>query len=334
MVPSLVDGAKVSLSDDTGNTIPLMEDSIGRYLTPKTFAGQIGTKYKLNIELQEGKQYESEYVELLDVPDIAELNAEYLTRPASVTTYSDEGYQFYINTEPGNNEQKYFKWEITDDSEYHLKTIFYYYWDGNSLSDVNISNICYFQSHLREISVGTSNNSQTNSLTNYPFCFSPKSWKFKFGYGIKVKQYSLSQFSYNFWKGALENNFRILINSKQPYQLTGNLKCISNPGEPVFGIFEASAVKEKGIQVEKIHYPDELPMDRTYSYPKIISCSSIYLPNVDLETIRGWYAGYIGVPADPPPGWSGFLLVRDNRCVFCELTEGTSIRPDYWGKIK
>ncbi len=47
--------AIVSLRDDAGNIIPLTEASNGRYLTPGTFAGQIGTKYKLNIVLPDGE---------------------------------------------------------------------------------------------------------------------------------------------------------------------------------------------------------------------------------------------------------------------------------------
>ena len=321
---SLVDGARVSLSDDTGNTIPLMEDSIGRYHTPKTFAGQIGTKYKLNIELKEGKQYESEYVELLDVPGISELKYEYIFNPQTATAEPDTGYQFYINTEPGNSEQKYFKWEIMDDFEYHLN-YFPYYWDGDSLIDANISNICYDQSHLKDISIGTTNNSQTNCLTNYPFCFSPKSpkfkYKFRYGYGINVRQYALSEFSYNFWKGALENNLPDPINSKQSYQLTGNFKCITNPGETVFGIFEASAVKVKGIQV-KIYYGSgpqrETPV-----------CNYVRVADMTPSALTEWYSGWVGVSSQP-----GAVLVRDKKCVFCEFSGGTSIRPEYWEKNK
>ena len=324
---SLVAGAKVSLSDDKGNTIPLTEDSISRYYTPKTFAGQVGTKYRLNIELQEGKQYESDYVKLLDVPGISELKAEHLTKQSTATDKEVEGFQFYITTEQANSEQKYYKWEIIDDSEYHLAFIFNSYWDGHSLTDVSISNRCYSQSHLKDISIATTDNFQTNCLINYPLCFTPKSWKFKYGYGINVRQYALSEFSYNFWKGALEDNLPDPLNSKQPYQLTGNLKCISNPNEPVYGIFEASAVKSKGFKIKNLYYSidtqREIPVCK---YARVVSNS--------IDDLRGWYPGYIGVPESPPPLWTGYVLMTDKNCVFCENSGGTPIRPDYWREIK
>jgi hypothetical protein len=319
----LVVGAKVSLSDDRGNIIPLTEDSISRYYTPKTFAGQVGTKYKLNIELQEGKQYESEYVELLDVPGISELSAEYITKLATATTYADEGYQFYISTDPGNSEQKYLKWEIIEDAEYHMEFIYYAYWDGQFITDVNISNKCYIQSHLTNISIATTDNFQTNCLSNYPFCFSPKSWKLKYGYGINVRQYALSPFSYNFWKGALENNNPDPINSKQTYQITGNFKCISNPNEPVYGIFEASAIKAKSIEVKNLFYGINVLRD-------IPVCKYARVASISTEDLRGWYPGYVGVPESPSPTWMGYVLMTDKKCIFCENNGGTSIRPDYW----
>jgi hypothetical protein len=322
-----VSGAKVSLSDNNENSIALTEVSAGRYHTPESFAGQIGTKYKLNIELQEGKQYESDYVQLLDVPGISELKAEHLTKHATATDEEVEGFQFYISTEPGNSEQKYLKWEIIDNSEYHLAYIFYNYWDGLSLTDVSIPNRCYIQSHLKDISIATTDNFQTNCLVNYPLCFSPKSWKLKFGYGIYVRQYALSDFSYNFWKGALEDNLPDPMNSKQPYQLTGNLKCISNPNEPVYGIFEASAVKAKGIKIKNLYYSihiqREIPVCK---FARVISNST--------DDLRGWYPGYLGVPESPPPFWTGYVLMTDKNCVFCENSGGTSIRPDYWGANK
>jgi hypothetical protein len=112
-----VKGANVSISDDKGDIVPLTEDTVGKYHTPETFAGQIGVKYKLNIELQ-GKQYESDYVELLDVPDISELEAEKITKSATGTSPESSGYQFYISTKPGTSEQKYYKWDVFEDYEY------------------------------------------------------------------------------------------------------------------------------------------------------------------------------------------------------------------------
>jgi hypothetical protein len=320
-----VGGANVSISDDKGNSISLTEVRIGRYHTPETFTGQIGTKYKLHIEFKEGKQYESDYVELIDVPGISELRAEHITEQATATTKSEEGYQFYINTEQSNIKQKYYKWDINEDWEFHMPYYFYLYWDGNSITPVDIPNTCYRNSHMTDILIANTGDFQTNYLTNYPLNFVSKSRKLQFGYGITVRQYALSDFSYNYWKNAIENTTPDPTNSKQLYQLLGNLKCISNPDEPVYGIFEASAVKTKSIEVKKL--PSE-------EYEQYGCGNERWIPDALPQYLEGWhpYPAYLGIPAGHPS--TGWTVVDSKRCVFCEYAGGIPVRPEYWEKNK
>ena len=312
-----VRGAKVSIFDDKGNTASLTEDSVGKYHTPETFSGQIGAKYKLNIELQEGKKYESDYVELLDVPDILELEAEKITKPATATSLESSGYQFYISTKPGTGEQKYYKWDVFEDWEYRLPYKISAYWDGKVLTQIDppIPYKCYRHTQFNDIYISNTKNFQSNYITHYPLNFTPGSRKFQYKYGIYVRQYSLSEFSYKYWNSAMENNQPDPLYSKQPYQLTGNIKCISDPNEIVFGIFEASAVKSKGI--------------------------TAYLPAIEDSIFPcGSFSGLSGVrPQDllnRPPGYIGeyganLILVREKECVYCRYNGGgIGIRPDYF----
>jgi hypothetical protein len=320
-----VAGANVSVSDDKGITIPLTEVSTGRYHTPKTFTGQIGTKYKLHIELQEGKQYESDYVELIDVQGISELRAEHTTKQATATSNSEEGYQFYINTEQCNIGQKYYKWDIYEDWEFHLPYYIYLYWDGNSINRVDVPNTCYHNSHMKDILIASTGDFQTDYLTNYPLKFVSKSSKLQFGYGITVRQYALSDFSYKYWRSAIENTSPDPMNSKQLYLLRGNIKCISNPDEPVFGIFEASAVKTMSIEVKKLP-SDDFEKDH---------CGSVgWIPDVLPQYLVGWHPGpaYLGIPLESNNG--GWAVVDNKPCIFCEYAGGTAARPEYWKKNK
>jgi Domain of unknown function (DUF4249) len=315
-----VRGAKVSISDDKGNTVPLTEDSIGKYHTPETFAGKIGVKYKLSIELQEGKKYESDYVELLVVPDISELEAEKITKPATGTSPESSGYQFYISTKPGASEQKYYKWDVFEDWEYRLPYRTSAYWDGQVLTQIDppIPHICYRHTQFNDIYISNTIDFQTNYITHYPLNFTPNSMKFQLKYGIYVRQYALSEFSYNFWHSAIENNLPDPLYSKQPYQLIGNIKCISNPDETVFGIFEASAVKSKGIT----------------AYLTPLEAGSDYGCHNDIVLTGVFTQDLLGLP----PGWiadtgGNLVLLTNVRCVFCKFNGlGTGIRPDYFGE--
>lgn len=48
-----VNGATVSITDDLGNQVQLTEKESGIYATPADFAGQVNTKYELQIDLEE-----------------------------------------------------------------------------------------------------------------------------------------------------------------------------------------------------------------------------------------------------------------------------------------
>jgi hypothetical protein len=145
--------------------------------------------------------------------------------------------------------------------------------------------------------------------------FTPGSTKFQYKYGIYVRQYALSEFSYKYWHSAMENNLPDPLYSKQAYQLIGNIKCISNPNETVFGIFEASAVKSKGITA----YLPALEGD--YGCHGVVALTGVFPQNL------------VGLP----PCWIAvvglnlvFLTIKE--CVFCKYQGGTGIRPDYFGE--
>jgi hypothetical protein len=298
--------------------VPLAEDSVGKYHTPETFAGQIGARYKLNIELQEGKQYESDYVELLDVPDISELEAEKMTKPATGTSTESSGYQFYITTKPGTGEQKYYKWDVSEDYEYRLPYQTSAYWDGTVLYQIDppLPHKCFVHNQLNDIYIYNTKNFQTNYITHYPLNFTPGSSKFLYKYGIYVRQYALSEFSYKYWNSAIENNQPDPLYSKQPYQLTGNIICISDPDETVFGIFEASAVKSKGVTAYFPAPEGQSSNDCDYVFP---------LQGVRPQDLMNLFPGWI---AD---AGAGLVLITNQRCVFCKYNgAGTGIRPDYF----
>jgi hypothetical protein len=113
------------------------------------------------------------------------------------------------------------------------------------------------------------------------------------------------------------------MNSKQLYPVSGNLKCTSNQDEPVYGIFEASAVRTKSIEVEKL--PSE--------YYEQLNCGTTgWIPDVLPQYLAGWHPdpAYLGIRVGASSG--GWTVVDSKSCVFCEYAGATSVRPEYWGK--
>jgi hypothetical protein len=82
------------------------------------------------------------------------------------------------------------------------------------------------------------------------------SWRFHRKYFFEVEQLSVSENVYEFWK-------RISIQQKgadnvfQPnaIRVRGNIRCITNPAEEVFGVFSASAIIRKSMFVKRSLIP-------------------------------------------------------------------------------
>jgi hypothetical protein len=143
--------------------------------------------------------------------------------------------------------------------------------------------------------------------------------KFQYKYGIYVRQYALSEFSYKYWNSAKENNQPDPLYSQQPYQLTGNIKCISNPDETVYGIFEASAVKLKGITASYVSAEEQ----DVYGCPYYVTSIS----GVQPQDLMNKPAGWVGEDS------TNMIIVSNKECVFCKSNGGgTGIRPDYFGE--
>src|SRR5215831_12589203 len=70
--PPMVKNANVQLEDDAGNKYTLIESSDGNYSVANVII-DTQIKYRLNITTAEGKNYQSDYVEIKDTPPIDSL---------------------------------------------------------------------------------------------------------------------------------------------------------------------------------------------------------------------------------------------------------------------
>jgi hypothetical protein len=161
-------------------------------------------------------------------------------------------------------------------------------------------------------------------------------------YTILVKQYSISEDAYNFWKmfRQVEENPGDIFGSL-PYPVSANIYNISNPGETVLGFFEVAAVSQKRIFIDSYELlPLALPLFET-------DCEYIRLspdmwpdnqPTWD-EIYHSWVFDQHYVFVTPEanailPGNVGSAYVKKfvfttPVCAFCEKS-GFTERPDFW----
>ncbi|MFN8258696.1 MAG: DUF4249 domain-containing protein [Bacteroidales bacterium] len=308
-------GANVKISDLEGNIVDLTDQGNGIYLTPADFKGENEKKYKILIELSDGRHYESDYVELLDVPEIKELNFEFTSKTDQKTAEEIAGYQFYVSTDGNNENQKYYRWEIFETWEIKMPYFITNFWTGDSLISVSFPQRCWHYSKVNEIFIANTLEYQTNSIKNFPLNFtSVETERLAIKYRLTVNQFSMTEKSYFFWKGQIENTQQKgSLYEKQPYQVVGNIRCIENPKEIVLGIFEASSVAQKEIFVAPPH---------VFVPSGFESCSAKDPSDLtDMEKRRYYYASYTMMDS---------LVVFNKGCVDCTTSGAKPTMPENW----
>lgn len=221
-----------------------------------------GSKYRLRIIIGD-REYLSEYVPLLISPEIDNITWK---------QNSAEGIRFYVDTRGGDHE--YFRWECEETWRFRTPRRSSFIFDGDSIrqrrDEEHYPLFCYDSGRSSVIYLHTTELQQGNTIKDFNIHFIPNfSEKLDMRYSILVKQYALSKEAFGYWSLVKKNSEKIGdIFGTMPTELTGNITCISHPGEKVAGIIEAGKVSEKRIF---LNYND-LPVPWVQRYDRYFSC--------------------------------------------------------------
>jgi hypothetical protein len=238
--------AKITISDNHGNTELLIETLPGIYQTTQSM-GVIGDLYTLSIETVNGQRYKSLEEELLPVPEVAKLESEFLITEKLITNSNGdakplrtESFAIYaiVNDPPtfGNN----YRWQVDGIFEFF------------SLTDNPDIKQCWapltrLESKLEIASdVAFNGNSfkQQIAITNYD---RPTDLL------VKVKQQSLTNQAYSFWEALRSQQINTgSIFDPPPTPVSGNVKNINDDSEVVLGYFGASAIAYKNLLIDRL----------------------------------------------------------------------------------
>ncbi|MDH5382682.1 MAG: DUF4249 domain-containing protein, partial [Cyclobacteriaceae bacterium] len=108
-------------------------------------------------------------------------------------------------------------------------------------------NICYSTDYSNNLIVGNSLNNEFGKIVELPILFIPgESYKIRTRYSMLVKQYSITQGAYTFYKKLKESNETGgFLFDKQLGSIIGNIVNKQDLSEPVLGFFEVSSVSEQ-----------------------------------------------------------------------------------------
>lgn len=330
--PPMVSGAQVSISDNMGNSISLTETSDGFYVSDnKTPAGVPGRTYTLRIQTREGKLYESEPC-LLE--QAGEIDTIYYKKEIHITDDGEDlgGIMIYLDSK-GPDGSKYFRWSYEEWWKFNVPyPVTHQYIDEDLIPEIPIKNgTCYKHRKSEEVKIQSGETGINPLFIKKPVCFiaSEKSDRLLLQYCIQVNQYSISEKEYEFWRQMKEiSESGGDIFDRQPYQITTNVHCLSNPDEMVLGYFHVCSVSKKRIWIRGSDI-EELEL-KPYQYvcDVIIKGPQDYLSEKPV-TFDRIYKNFTALNYNFIAPEGGGLMFVDKYCSDCTMS-GSSEKPEFW----
>jgi hypothetical protein len=309
--------AQVTIEGDRGTAYRLTEASGGRYLLLNAQPDP-AQQYRLRIRTSNGQEYLSEYVPVKATPPIDSVNWQ----------VGGEGVQVYVNTHDPSANTRFYRWEFTETWEFTTPYSYsYLYRAGNKEINEESTSTCWNTVSASNIFLGTSARLSEDVIYQYPLTLlPPSSEKHQIRYSILVKQYGLTEQGYKYWQNLKRNTENLgTLFDPQPSQVSGNIRSVNNPNEPVLGFFSAGSVQEKRIFIARNQLPREWRRITGYESCKIDSIKNNKENEEFLQSavfpVISEYSG----PTGRLEGW----LISELYCMDCRR-RGVNKRPDFW----
>ncbi len=308
--------ANIRLESGSGESFDLIETKPGVYHSNTQIQGMIGETYRLHINTADGNQYASDPVVMRETPPIDEVSFDYEERPWAGV----EGAQVFVDTHDPENKTHYYKWEWDE------TWIFYTPFDSNIIYNNGVIvpreeniNTCWKNGKSSSIDIFSTNSLVEDEVYKFPLVFvTNETDRLRWKYSINVKQYSLSEASYNYWKELQKSTENLgTLFDPQPSALVGNIHNITDETERVIGYFDASSIEQQRIYITRsdlpgINIPNPYVMctDSIVEYDQIPEMMLFGYMLINYEFMIGYHMSY-------------------PSCIDCTLA-GTNKKPDFW----
>jgi hypothetical protein len=311
-------GAKVQVEGNDNTIFPLAQQGSGIYGID-TLSLNPATQYRLRINTSDGEQYLSDYVPYVATPPIDSIS----------WVYSSAGVNIYANTHDPSGNIRYFQWNYTETWQYTSAEFSIFMYDAADTTVIprpipadQIYN-CWMNDNSTQIILGNSAKLAQADIYDQPIIFIPiATQRLSVLYTIIVRQYALTEAAYNFLYMMKQNSEALgTIFDPQPSQLTGNIQCLTNPGEPVVGYVSAGAVQQQRIWISRTQV---LPW--SYVYACTAGDRGVAL---NKDTFYDFFNYYEYIPVSQPQP-NGPYLANGSGCIDCRLQGGTTQEPAWW----
>ncbi|MEZ4900347.1 MAG: DUF4249 domain-containing protein [Spirosomataceae bacterium] len=300
--------ATVTVEGDKGSTFTFTEIGKGLYrLAPRTF--NEAEQFRVRVKTVGKKEYVSDYEAVKQTPPIESITYKIAD--------DKSGVYFYVNSQDPLNKTGYYRWRFEETYEYHTPFFSSFEVKNKEIVDRLVSiNRCWKTEKPATILLASTTKLSKDVVREFPIVFVPAtSGKLIDKYSILVKQIGLTAAGFEYWN-ALSKTTETTgsLFDPQPSQVTGNVKCVTNPQELVFGFFSAYTPQEKRIFVAPY-----LGVSRTCMNGDTLSAADA-IKSTDLIITE-----YLPEGARVPK-----YLMASPDCLDCRLGGGTIVRPTFW----
>jgi hypothetical protein len=308
-------GADVHIEDDRGILYPLSEMTAGNY-NGAISGNHTDTRYRLLIKTRNGRQYVSDFIEIVETPPIDSISY-------SIT---NNGVEFEVNTHDPTNVSRHYRWKYVETYEYHspfTSTYMFTETDIVARPPDQAINVCWKTNASTNIIVASNQRLEQSVTSKAEVAFVPDgSIKLSVKYSLLVQQQALTPEEYDYWLNLQKSTEQLGgLFDPLPSEVTGNIKSTSNPAEKVLGYFGGGVVRELRRTVRQ----QELPRE-------VIGYRGHYCP---MDTLR-----LEDIPAVPRNTlligevYAGISLIgytsSSGSCIDCRVSGGTTQMPAFW----
>ena len=327
-------GVSVSIESENGESESLIEVSPGKYAT-SSIQGVVGNSYRLNLAYQ-NKQFQSTWETILASAEIDSIAFEEKVKGTTDKEIEVSGLEFYVNSHGLPDDPRYFRFELEETWRIGVRWPPNYLFLGNDqfTNNPDIRSTCWRYNDPSSINIATTSGLSDNTLNRHSLQFiTPFEERFTRRYSINIKQYSLEEEEYAFWKNLQDSNEEIgSLFDRQPATVIGNISSANDSGDIVLGYFSANGV----TQLRKYVSPSEVSSKLFLTPNFCVELDSVLKADwgseFDKEVFDQIEAGkffYDYIYNDFTGAVLGSLMAAP-PCADCTAKKGVLEKPEFW----
>lgn len=305
--------ATVSIESDNGSVVILEESKSGFY-EKRNVAFSASQQYRLIIRTTDNQEYQSDYITIKSTPQIDSVYWE----------AENDGLRIYVNTHDDTGNSRYYKWKFHETWQYSSSfSSFLKLVNGKVVTrpQEESINTCWGSNSSKNILVGSSGNLKLDVIDHYLITNVAPGRKLSEKYSILVSQQAITKEAYDYWQQLQQTTESLgSLFDPMPYELSGNIRCTSNPSLRVLGYFSGGSTTEKRIFIKPSDIPSRL---RFFQQPY---CEYDTIP---IDQVPNLTDNYLLITFYGYPDTLGYLT-SSSICIDCRVLGGTTTKPLFW----